>query len=283
MPLVRALELNEVTPDLRPVYDQIRHSLDIPYVPTIFKVAAGNSAYLREVWDDLYDVACSKEFHAAAETLAQFVSGRVISTDWQLSNQERLLAAQKFSRADVRVMSGVVATFLRSAPRLALLARLMQRGYSGGEKGRVTARRAASPMARMITLHVPSESEASLRAWMVYSEIKRTTGSKHVPSMFRAVSPYPSYLASVWVDMKKLFADPEFLRARDEVSRRTLSLLHGLPVSDHRTLLDDLTPAQWTEIEQMVDSFARLLPQFALGAAVWRRSFATEQNQLMAS
>lgn len=282
MSLVRALEASEVAPDLRPIYEEIRSALDLPFVPTIFKVAAGNSQYLRDMWEDLYEVACSKEFHAAAETLTQFIDARVIGTSWQFSNQERLLAAQKFSRSDVRVMAGVAGTFQRSIPRLALFARLMQRGYSGGQSGRVTARRSSSPFARMITLHVPAEREASLRVWLVYAEIKRTTGVGQVPSMFRAISPFPGYLTSVWVDMKKLFADREFIRARDEVSRRTLVLLHNLPVSDHRRAFEGFSQQQWSAIEQLVDGYARLLPQFALGAAVWRRSFASEHSQLMA-
>jgi hypothetical protein len=281
MSLTRALEVNEVVEDLRPIYEEIRSALDLPFVPTVFKVAAGNPKYLREMWEDLYEVACSREFHAAADVLTQFVNARVIGTNWQFSNQERALAAQKFSPSDARMMAGVAATFQRAIPRLALFVRLMQRGYSGGQSGRVTARRAASPFARMITLHVPNESEASLRTWLTYSEIRRTTGAKYVPSMFRALSPFPGYLATVWVDTKKLFADRDFLSARDEVSRRTLTLLHGLPVDDHREVLDDLTPAQWNEIEQLVDGYSRLLPQFALGAAVWRRSFASEQSQLM--
>ncbi len=282
MSLVRALEASEVAPDLRPIYEEIRSALDLPYVPTLFKVAAGNSQYLREMWEDLYEVVCSKEFHAATEVLTQFIDARVIGTTWQFSNQERLLAAQKFSRSDVRVMSGVAGTFQRALPRLALFARLMQRGYSGGQTGRVTARRSSSPFARMITLHIPSEREASLRVWLVYAEIKRTTGVGQVPSMFRAISPFPGYLTSVWVDMKKLFADADFLRARDEVSRRTLSLLHNLPVSDHRRTFEGFSQAQWSAVEQLVDGYARLLPQFALGAAVWRRSFASEHSQLMA-
>lgn len=281
MSLVRALEVNELAPELRPIYENIRSALDLPFVPSIFKIAAGNSEYLREMWDDLYEVACSKEFNEAAETLTRFVEGRVIGTSWQFSNQERMLAAQKFSRGDVRVMSGVAGTFQRAMPRLALFARLMQRGYSGGQPGRVSARRDASPLARMVTLHVPNEREASLRVWLIYSEIKRTTGASNIPDMFRTISPYPGYLASVWVDMKKLFADREFLSARDEVSRRSLLLLKDLPVGDHRHALANFSSAQWNDIEQLVDGFARLLPQFALGAAVWRRSFATESAQLM--
>ncbi len=282
MSLLRALEVNEVAPDLRPIYDEVRSAFDLPFVPTIFKAAAGNSTYLREMWEDLYEVACSKEFHAAAELLTQFVNAQVIGTRWRFSDQERLLSAQKFSPSDVRVMAGIAATFQRALPRLALFSRLMQRGYSGGQRGRVTARHGASPFARMLTLHIPSESEASLRTWLIYAEIKRNTGSKHVPSMFRAISPFPGYLGSVWVDMKKLFADRDFLQVRDEVSRRTLTLLHGFPVADHRAAMDDLRPEDWRDIEQLVDGFARLLPQFAIGAAVWRRSFATAQPQLMA-
>ena len=282
MSLTRALEVNEVAPDIRPIYEEIRSALDLPFVPTLFKVAAAHPKYLREMWEDLFEVACSREFHAAADVLTQFVNAQVIGTNWRFSNQERSLAAQKFSPSDARMMAGVAATFQRAIPRIALFARLMQRGYSGGQPGRVTPRRGAAPFARMITLHVPNENEASLRTWLTYTEIKRTTGVRFVPSMYRALSPFPGYLATVWVDTKKLFADRDFVRARDEVSRRSLTLLHGLPVEDHRESLDDLAPSHWHEIEQLVDSYSRLLPQFALGAAVWRRSFATEQNQLMA-
>jgi hypothetical protein len=50
-------------------------------------------------------------------------------------------------------------------------------------------------------------------------------------------------------------------------------LLNGLPVRDHRSMLKDLNPQQWREIEETVDGFARLLPQFVLLTAVWQRSF----------
>jgi hypothetical protein len=282
MPLARALEVAELAPDLRPIYEEVRTALDLPFVPTVFKASAGNPEYLRAMWEDLIEVASSREFHSAAESLTQFIHARVVGTEWQFSNQERILSAQKFTAGDIRVMAGVAGTFQRAIPRMALFTRLMQRGYSGGQRGRVTPRRTVAPFARMVTLHIPPETEASLRTWLTYSEIKRTTGARYISSMFRAISPFPGYLASVWVDMKKLFADRDFLRARDEVSRRTLTLLQGLPVGNHREAFDAIRPAQWSEIEQLVDGFARLSPQFALSAAVWRRSFAGEHSQLMA-
>ncbi len=109
--------------------------------------------------------------------------------------------------------------------------------------------------------------------WLIYSDIKKTTGAKNVFSLYRALSPFPSYLASAWLDGKRLLADPSFITAREELNRRARALLSGLPVKDHRALLKDLTAEQWREIEEMVDGFSQFLPQFALLTAVWQRSF----------
>jgi hypothetical protein len=81
-------------------------------------------------------------------------------------------------------------------------------------------------------------------------------------SLYRALSPYPSYLTSAWLDSKKLLADHSFISAREELNRRARALLAGIPVKDHRALLKELDPAQWREIEETVDGFGRLLPQF---------------------
>jgi hypothetical protein len=159
----------------------------------------------------------------------------------------------------------------------------MQRGYSGGQKGRISAGKQASPLARMVTLHVPNERDAGIRTWLMYGDIKRTTGAQTVLSMLRVLAPFPGYLASVWLDAKKILADREFQKAKEEIAKRALGLLTGLPVKDHRALVKDVTPTQWQEIEQTVDSFARLLPQFALVCAAWQRSFPQFTGQILAA
>jgi hypothetical protein len=166
-----------------------------------------------------------------------------------------------------------VGLFARATAQMSLFCRLMQRGYSGGQKGRVTKLKQVSALAQMVRVHVPNEREAGLRVWLIYSDIKKTTGAKNVLSVYRALSPFPSYLASAWLDGKRLLADPSFITAREELNRRARALLSGLPVKDHRALLKELSAEQWREIEGMVDGFAQFLPQFALLTAVWQRSF----------
>jgi hypothetical protein len=272
----------EVSADLRRVYGDVRASFDIPWVPSVFKLSAGVPTYLHTMWGDLGPVVRSKEFQIATRALEEFARSLAVSDGWHFSSQERVLAAQKFSISDIEQLGGMLNVFVRSIPKLVLFARLMQRGYSGGQKGKVTQGKQASALARMITLNVPNEKEAGLRTWLIYSDIKRSLNTKTVGSVFRIISPYPGYLASVWTDSKKLFKQPNFIRAKDEVSRRSLGLIDGLPVRDHRKLAKNLTPDQWRDIEEMVDSFSRLLPQFALVSAVWQRSFPQNASSIAA-
>jgi hypothetical protein len=273
MALTRAYEEHEVTPELRRLYGSVRSSFDLPFVPTIFKLFAGIPQYLRKMWDDLDQVVGSKEFQSASQALQELAHSAAVSGGWTFSDQPKVLAADKFSNADIRVIGGMINLFARSSAQMALFVRLMQRGYSGGQRGRVTGSRQVSALAQMVRIDIPNEREAGLRVWLIYSDIKKTTGAKSVLSLYRALAPFPSYLASAWLDSKKLLVDPSFIHAREELNRRARALLTGLPVKDHRALLKDLDPLQWREIEETVDGFARNLPQFVLLTAAWLRSF----------
>jgi hypothetical protein len=273
MALTRAYEEHEVPPEIRRMYAGIRTGFDLPFVPTVFKLFAGIPQYLKLVWKDLESVVCSREFETAARAFQEIAHSAAISGGWTFSDQPAILAADKFSNADIRVIGGIVGLFARATAQMALFSRLMQRGYSGGQKGRVTKVKQVAAMAQMVRVHVPNEREAGLRVWLIYSDIKKTTGAKSVLSLYRALSPYPSYLASAWMDSKRLLADPSFVSAHEELNRRVRALLAGMPVRDHRELLKDLDAAQWRELEETVDGFARLLPQFTLLTSVWQRSF----------
>jgi Halocarboxylic acid dehydrogenase DehI len=273
MALTRAYEEHEVTPEIRRMYANIRSTFDLPFVPTIFKLAAGVPEYLKVLWKDLETVVGSREFETSARALQEIAHSASVSGGWTFSDQSAVLAADKFSNADIRVIGGTVGLFARATAQVGLFSRLLQRGYSGGQRGRVTRLKQVSALAQMVRVHIPNEREAGLRVWLIYSDIKKTTGAKNVLSLYRVLSPFPSYLASAWLDSKKLLADPSFAAAAEDLNRRIRALLAGLPVKDHRGILKELEPAVWREIEETVDGFARMLPQFVLLTAVWQRSF----------
>jgi hypothetical protein len=283
MALSRAYEEHEVTPEIRRMYANIRAGFDLPFVPTVFKLSAGIPQYLKVVWKDLESVVCSREFETAARAYQEIAHSAAISGGWTFSNQAAVLAADKFSNADIQVIGGIVGLFARANAQMALFSRLMQRGYSGGQKGRVTRLKQVSALAQMVRVHIPNEREAGLRVWLIYSDIKKTTGAKSVLSLYRALSPFPSYLASAWLDSKRLLVEPSFINAHEDLNRRARALLAGMPVKDHRALVKDLDEAQWRDIEETVDSFARLLPQFTLLTSVWQRSFPNASRMIGAA
>jgi hypothetical protein len=283
MALTRAYEEHEVPSEIRRMYASIRTAFDLPFVPTIFKLTAGIPQYLKVIWKDLESVVASREFETAARAFQEIAHSMAISGGWTFSDQPGVLAADKFSNGDIRVIGGIVGLFAQATAQMALFSRLMQRGFSGGQKGRVTRLKQVSAMAQMVRVHVPNEREAGLRVWLIYSDIKKTTGAKTVLSIYRALSPFPGYLASAWLDSKRLLAEPSFISAREDLNRRVRALLTGMPVHDHRTLLRDLDPAQWREIEETVDGFARLLPQFTLLTSVWQRSFPSASRLIGAA
>jgi hypothetical protein len=276
MAFIRVYEEQEVSADLRRIYCDIQASFDVAFVPTIFKVLAQCPEYLKAMWDDLGPVARSREFLSAATALDEYVQSLAVRGGWIFHDQQRILASQRFSGSDVATLGTVVATFARALPRLVLFSRLMQRGYSGGQTGHSASRlgssKQAAALSRIVKLNIPNEKDAGLRVWLIYSDFKRVTGAANVPSIFRALAPFPGYLASVWVDTKRLLKEPDFLKAREDLNRRTLGLLVGLPVRDHRAARR-IAPGIWREIEETVDGFARQLPQLTLAVAVWQRSF----------
>lgn len=283
MALTRAYEEHEVPPALRRLYGSVRVHFDLPFVPTIFKLLASTPQYLRWMWDDLDQVVSSREFQSAAQALQELSHSAAVTGGWSFSDQPKVLATEKFSNADIRVIGGLVNLFARSTAQMALFLRLVQQGYLGGQRGRVTRSRQISALAQMVRMDVPNEREAGLRVWLIYSDIKKTTGARNVLSLYRVLAPFPSYLASAWLDSKKLLADPSFIRAREELNRRIRSLLAGLPVKDHRALMKDVDALQWRDIEETVDGFVRNLPQFVLLTSVWLRSFPTASRLIGAA
>src|ERR1051326_7505342 len=134
MALTRAYEEHEVPSEIRRMYGGIRACFDLPFVPTILKLAAGIPQYLKLAWKDLEGVACSREFETAARALQELAHSAAVGGGWTFSDQPAVLAADKFSNADIRVIGGIVGLFARATAQVGLFARLMQRGYSGGQE-----------------------------------------------------------------------------------------------------------------------------------------------------
>src|SRR6516162_11097808 len=159
MAFTRAYEEHEVPPEIRRMYASIRTAFDLPFVPTVVKLCANIPQYLKLVWKDLEGVVGSHEFETAAGAIQEIAHSAAVSGGWQFSDQPGILAADKFSNADIRVIGGIVGLFARATAQIGMFARLMQRGYSGGQRGRVSRSKQVAALAQMV--RVRSEEHTS--------------------------------------------------------------------------------------------------------------------------
>ncbi len=255
MAFTRAWEEDDVSRDVKRIFMDARSALNLPYIPTLFKVLANSPDYLKLAWNDLAPVIRSKEFHAAGLALEEYIYSVVVAGGWRFNEQRRELHDQRFSNEDTIFIADALAIFAHGLPQMLLLARLLQVGYSGGQDGRISHVKQSSMIAQALKIHVPNEREAGLRSWLIYNDIRKTTGSRSVQSVLRFISPYPGYLTSVWMDWKKILKNPAILRAKEDVSRRSAGLVTGLPVGDHRSS-GKIKREEWREIEETVDGFS---------------------------
>src|SRR6266481_2753036 len=163
MALTRAYEEHVVPPEIRRIYSNIRSSFDVPFVPTVFKLAAGIPPYLKIMWGDLGEVAASREFQGAAQVLQESAHSSAVSGGWAFADQPRMLAAHRFSNADIRLVGGMMGLFARAFAQMSLFTRLIQRGYCGGQNGRVSASKQVAALSQIVDVRVPNEREAGLR------------------------------------------------------------------------------------------------------------------------
>ena len=111
MAFTRAWEENDVSRDIKRIYSEARAAMNLPYIPTVFKVLANSPDYLKVVWNDLGPVVRSKEFHAAALALEEYIYSLVVAGGWRFNEQRRELQDQRFSVEDTIFVADAVAIF----------------------------------------------------------------------------------------------------------------------------------------------------------------------------
>ncbi len=266
-------EREGVHPGSRRVLEEARAAMDLPFVPSVLEGLAGEPEYLKAAWADLKAVVWSREFHGASKALGEQIGLAALEGGWRFPDQQQLLAEQNLSGAELALFSGIAGTFARELPLSLLLARLLQCGYQGGQAGHSTERTGSAALSRLIEFHVPPPRSGGLRVWLIYTDIRRHTGIEQVPGVYRMMSIFPGYLASIWLETKRLLGEPGMASALDSVAQRSAGLVRGLPVENHRRAAGKLGTEHWRAVEQAVEGYVRTLPMFALMTAVWHRSF----------
>src|SRR5437868_8891385 len=120
MAFTRAWEETDVSRDVKRIFTDARAALNLPYLPTLFKVLANSPDYLKVAWSDLAPVVRSKEFHAASLALEEYIYSVVVAAGWRFNDQRRGLQGQKISTEDIIFIADALAIFAPGSPAVLL-------------------------------------------------------------------------------------------------------------------------------------------------------------------
>lgn len=259
----------------RGLYKDIKTTLRAPVVNSIWRIQMYHvPEFLRYAWGQIKPIFETQEF--AAFTVAY--------RDTLISAVEDVLPhytpeAVGISPSAFTELKGQVATFDIVAPRLLVLFKLMHRRLNGrptgirlGDNNATTApfpNWLDKSRGRPPTMLSQDDSRSAIP-----ESLKETLGDM-VPSIYRLLAQWPSYLKQAWDDLEPIFCGDDYARAREEVLDLADTYLDRLPYTplvEPKTLsrigFDDETV---TALQNLYASFhsggTKIVPRLPIYAA----------------
>jgi len=259
----------------RGLYDDIEATLRAPTVNSIWRVQMHHAPeFLRYAWGQIKPVFQTRAFAAFS----------VAYRDRLLSAVEESLprydpAAVDVSPSAFTELRGQLATFDAVSPRLAVLFKLMHRRLSGRSVGSSAgdASAATAPFpdwldadrGRSPTMLSQGEARDALP-----ESLEASLGDM-VPSIYRVLAQWPSYLDAAWTDLEPVFEGEPFAAAQTDALALADTFLDRLPYTP-RVDPDALAQVGFedetvSELQDLYDTFldigTRVVPRLPVFAA----------------
>ncbi len=260
--------------DLKGIFEDIKKSMRVPFVPLAFGLLAQEPDYLRVAWRQIHTNVQTTYFENRADDI------------------RRLAVMSVADMATVRTpvvsedIVGVLRTLHYVTPKVLLTIDALRAALSG-QVPRVVMLSAAER--RQIPDRIPPEmvkpalvdaatTDPRLRA--VFDAIRSASALGRVSAEYRAVAAWPDYLEGWWAAVSERRTLPEYRRAVREVKWMADEAVLGLPfrveATSHTLRHAGLTESQIDAVRGMLDGLSKDLAESVVNIA---RSFTAIEGQ----
>lgn len=275
MDLSKQVYESDATGWQRGLYDDIKTTLRAPTVNSIWRIQMHHvPEFLRYAWGQIKPVFQTREFAAFSVAYRDTI---LSSVDESLPRYDP--AAVDIAPSAFTELRGQLATFDAVSPRLVVLFKLMHRRLNdrsvGSDAGDTNAGTAPFPdwldadRGRSPTMLSQEDARD------VLPESLEASLGDMVPSIYRVLAQWPSYLERAWADLELLFDGEPYVAAQTEALALADTFLDRLPYTprvDPEALtamgFDDETVS---EIQDLYDTFidigTRVVPRLPVFAA----------------
>jgi len=230
--------------NIAPIYQEIRESLGLPYVPAPFLIFAAVPKFLELQWAMLRPLVQTGEFIALAERLRADGYTRAHNY-FHVPDLCHRVQDLRFSTGARQELTSTIE-LLHYADSLVLLmmaAQLQAFDHKVGTGKAEGAGSVADERPRFSERPVFIEEDSapnSIRK--LYDDIKRTTAMPWVTTDYLAMARWPDFLEAYWQAMKPLVQSPIYSQSVSAVCDTAWQVTRELPVSLQLTC-DQLTDA----------------------------------------
>ena len=279
-------EADAVDERVREAYRDIKASLRVPMVASLFQAYASVPRFLDYTWRRLRPNAFSKPFVDRAAALGQSTERSVAA--WPIADHLAELRARNVSQGDIARLREVAAMLVDMDPKVAIIAaavRLAMAGVivGGGGTGAPQPDADAERLAqdyRGLSLAVIEERDAPLRVRAVYDELKRATAAPFVSGEFRAMGAFPDWLEVWWRDMRACVQSPRFATLCREIEEAASDAARHMPYSldlrDESLARAQINAEERARMMNVNDALCAMLPAVVIGSALAHRGLFHE-------
>jgi len=264
--------------EIKVIYEDIKDSLKLPWVPVMFQAFAMYPPCLQFIWNQLKPSVGTAQFHSEAERIRGYAETFMSEAHIQEYKHEDALRNNLSVNDLVHIRTGLEA-FTYGNPKLLLLAAALKRAVGGitvGGNGDTASLHDefGDRVIKKIDIEPVEESGAPDEVLGVYEDIKSTLAVPFVNTDYKTMANWPGFLKLAWEDIKIFMSTPYYSEGKGamlEFAEVSADLL-PYPVKMGRDEMEGagVHEEDFEDLEDLAYLFAGLLPGLTLSVVEMR-------------
>jgi hypothetical protein len=261
---------------VKEVYRDIKESLRISFVHSMFQAYASNPKFLDYTWRRLRPSMLAQPFVEQARKLGEMADEGIES--WAIGDHAAALHTRNYGDNELRKLREIVALFHSVDPKLLIIANAVRIALTGEPIGGVGSPHPPQHIDRDklvrdfrgLAVPLTEEREAPLRVRAIFEDMQRATKLPFVATEYRAIGSYPDWFEIFWSDRKPMTSDPRRVDLLARVSQAAQDAARQLPYPLN-------VPADaFSDMVEVNEAFCGLLPAVVVDIAIARRGIGAE-------
>lgn len=269
---VQLVSLSQASGRVLDVYHDVQRVFGVPHVSSFFQFLGNYPRFLDRYWTAVRPIAQTQAFFSCAQRLRADAYSRV-GNDFEIPDLKAEVSRQKFSPGACEELRDCINFFCYSVPMSLLLAAFLSESLettAGNASIPFTPAPAPKSHRRIVMVE---EDSASPAVNAIFADIRRSTGSDVVHTVYRAFARWPDFLSSYWAAVKPIEGSEHFQECASAVREEALHITAELP-GPIQFSASDLNETEAGSLMRLTDMFVHSLSAALLNVSVARIAIA---------